>query len=133
MKSKLIAAFEATCQKFSPDRVVADPELNAAFLAECSRLGLTGSAATLNRGADFRQCLLEAAAGVLKASVQGQQLLQELPAQQMNLVAAVWSAEASSLDAQPNSSGENFDKRREWSDTIRRAIPSCFCNVDLLE
>ncbi len=83
--------------------------------------------------ADFRQCLLEAAAGVLKASVHGQQLLEELPAQHMNLVAAVWYAEASSLDAEPNPSGEHYEKRREWSDTIRRAIPSCFCNPELLQ
>lgn len=49
MKSKLLAALDAISQGFSPDRVVADPELNLAFLTECSRLGLTGSAATLNR------------------------------------------------------------------------------------
>jgi site-specific DNA-methyltransferase (adenine-specific) len=49
MKSKLIAALDATCQGFSPDRVVADPELNAAFLSEAGRLGLTAAAATLNR------------------------------------------------------------------------------------
>lgn len=49
MKSKLIAALDATCQGFSPDRVVADPDLNAAFLAEAGRLGLTAAAATLNR------------------------------------------------------------------------------------
>lgn len=49
MKSKLIAALDATCQGFSPDRVVADPDLNAAFVAEAKRLDLTASAATLNR------------------------------------------------------------------------------------
>jgi hypothetical protein len=49
MKSKLIAAFDATCQGFSPDRVVADPVLNAAFVAEASGLALTESAAILNR------------------------------------------------------------------------------------
>lgn len=49
MKSKLLAALDATSQGFSPDRIVADPDLNAAFVAECSRLGLTASAATLNR------------------------------------------------------------------------------------
>ncbi len=49
MKAKLVAAFDATCQGFSPDRVVADPKLNSAFIAEANRLGLTGSAATLNR------------------------------------------------------------------------------------
>ncbi len=49
MKSKLIAAFDATCQGFSPDRVFADPTLNSAFVAEAVRLGLTEPAATLNR------------------------------------------------------------------------------------
>jgi hypothetical protein len=49
MKSRLIAAFEAACQRFSPDRVIADPELNSAFLAEARRLGLTESPVTLNR------------------------------------------------------------------------------------
>ena len=49
MKSKLIAAFDATCQGFSPDRVVADPDLNANFVAEALRLGLTDAAANLNR------------------------------------------------------------------------------------
>lgn len=49
MKSKLIAALDATCQGFSPDRVVADPDLNSAFLSEAGRLGLTAAAATLNR------------------------------------------------------------------------------------
>jgi hypothetical protein len=49
MKSKLRNALDSTSQGLSPDRVVADPELNAAFLAECVRLGLVGSPATLNR------------------------------------------------------------------------------------
>jgi len=49
MKSKLRAAFESTCDGYSPDRVVADPALNQLFLAECYRLGLNGSAATFNR------------------------------------------------------------------------------------
>jgi predicted GIY-YIG superfamily endonuclease len=49
MKSMLIAAFDATCQGFSPDRVVADPELNSAFIAEAARLEITGSATELNR------------------------------------------------------------------------------------
>jgi site-specific DNA-methyltransferase (adenine-specific) len=49
MKSRLVAAFEATSQGFSPDRVVADPELNVAFLDECRRLDLSAAPATLNR------------------------------------------------------------------------------------
>jgi hypothetical protein len=49
MKSALIAAFDSACQGFSPDRVVADPGLNAAFVAEARQLGLTEPAAEINR------------------------------------------------------------------------------------
>jgi len=49
VKSKIIAAFEAVRNANSVDRVVVDPELNAAFLAECRRLELVADAATLNR------------------------------------------------------------------------------------
>ncbi len=47
--SRLREAFEASSEGFSPDRVVADPELNASFLEACRRLGISGSPATLNR------------------------------------------------------------------------------------
>jgi hypothetical protein len=50
MKSKLRAACQNSCRGYSPDRVVADPDLNRDFLQECCRVGLTGSPATLNRG-----------------------------------------------------------------------------------
>jgi len=49
MKAQIRAAFEAVRNRLSPDRVVADPELNAAFLAECRRIGLTGQAREFNR------------------------------------------------------------------------------------
>jgi len=49
MKSELRAAFEAARCGYSPDRVVADPDLNESFLAECRRLGLADPPATLNR------------------------------------------------------------------------------------
>ena len=48
MKDEIIAAFHHACQGFSPDRVVADPGLNQAYLSECHRLGLDLDAATLN-------------------------------------------------------------------------------------
>src|SRR5262249_20700549 len=82
---------------------------------------------------DFRQDLLEAAAGVLKASVAGQGILEEVAPEKMNLVAAVWYAESSSLDAEPDQSDDNYRRRRSWTETIRRSIPSCFCDPDLLE
>jgi site-specific DNA-methyltransferase (adenine-specific) len=49
MKDKLRAAFEVASRGYSPDRVVADPELRAVFVAECRSSGLAGSEATLNR------------------------------------------------------------------------------------
>ncbi len=49
MKSKIISAFEAVHNGSSVDRVVADPDLNKAFIAECRNHGLDAAEATLNR------------------------------------------------------------------------------------
>ncbi len=49
MKSKLRAAYELACSGYSPDRVVADPELDEVFLKECRCLGLVEPASALNR------------------------------------------------------------------------------------
>jgi hypothetical protein len=48
MKNRVVAALDAVCQDYSPDRVVADPDMNEAFLAECARAGLNEPAAFLN-------------------------------------------------------------------------------------
>lgn len=42
-------AFESSHQGYSADRVITDPELNAAFLAECQRFGLDAPPRELNR------------------------------------------------------------------------------------
>ena len=57
MRERIIQAFKEVRHGFSPDRVVADPELDATFLNECRALGLTESDAELNR------CLLNARKG----------------------------------------------------------------------
>ena len=44
----LVEAFRLTHDGFSADRVVADPDLNKAFVDACSRLGLVGDARTWN-------------------------------------------------------------------------------------
>jgi site-specific DNA-methyltransferase (adenine-specific) len=44
----LIDAFAKSSQGFSPDRVVADPELNQEFVDRCRKLGLTGDARIWN-------------------------------------------------------------------------------------
>jgi len=48
MKDKIVAAFLAVRKRKSPDVVIADPELNRAFLEECRRLGLTQADVALN-------------------------------------------------------------------------------------
>lgn len=49
MKDKVIEAFLRASRGFSPDRVVADPDLNREYLIECERLGLGSDVAKLNR------------------------------------------------------------------------------------
>jgi site-specific DNA-methyltransferase (adenine-specific) len=49
MKHNVRLAFEAVSRSYSPDRVVADPELNLPFLARCRELGLSENDSTLNR------------------------------------------------------------------------------------
>jgi hypothetical protein len=49
MKVKIRLAFDDSSRGYSPDRVVADPELRRAFIERCRALGLVGSEATLNR------------------------------------------------------------------------------------
>jgi site-specific DNA-methyltransferase (adenine-specific) len=57
MKESVVRAFQRTSQGFSPDRVVADPELNRVFLDECQRLGLNYDPATINRSLlNSRKC-----------------------------------------------------------------------------
>lgn len=47
---QLLRAFEETRSGWSPDRVVADPVLNQAFLMRCEQLGLRSTAFQLNHG-----------------------------------------------------------------------------------
>lgn len=49
MKDEIVKAFHYARQRFSPERVIADPNLNRACLGECNRLGLGSDAAPLNR------------------------------------------------------------------------------------
>jgi len=49
MKEAIEQAYLATCQGYSADRVVVDPDLNGAYLLECKRLGLEQPPASLNK------------------------------------------------------------------------------------
>jgi hypothetical protein len=45
----IVDAFKAVCCGYSADRIIVDPELNAAFVQKCQTLGLTSPPTTLNR------------------------------------------------------------------------------------
>jgi hypothetical protein len=49
MKDEIVEAFHHARQGYSPDRVVADPDLNRDFLDECKRRGLGSDASKLNQ------------------------------------------------------------------------------------
>jgi hypothetical protein len=76
---------------------------------------------------DFRNYLLEATAGILNRSREGEQFVEELPAEDMNFVAALWYAETCQLTEVKEADTE---ARQFWLTSVRRALPSCFCSPD---
>ena len=79
--------------------------------------------------ASYRNHLLENAAEVLRASIKGQELMEDVPPDQMNFVTSLWYAEWNSV----NQVGEDpTGARQAWLDAVRRALPSCFCPQDHL-
>ena len=83
--------------------------------------------------ADFRSALLESAAEVLRASVAGERLFEDLAPRNVNLVAAIWYAESVSLEQPAEMTTAEQKLRRKWVNTVLRAIPSCFCNPEFLD
>ncbi len=81
---------------------------------------------------EFRNALLETAVSAVEASVGGERLFEMLAPENVSLVAAIWYAEWNSLDTNPPASSEELAGRRAWADNVRRALPSCFCDPDLL-
>ena len=82
---------------------------------------------------EFRSGLLEAAAEVLRASVAGERLLDDVDPQYMNFVAAIWYAESVSLEEHAETSAKETRLRRKWLENLLHSLPSCFCNPDSLE
>ncbi len=84
----------------------------------------------LAENAVFRNDLIENAAEVLRHSIEGAEFIESLPPEYMSFIAALWYAEWSCL--QNLSSDEviesEFQQRKTWLQTLRRAVPSCFCN-----
>jgi hypothetical protein len=80
----------------------------------------------------FRANLLESAAEILQMAVTGTSLIEDMKPENTNLVVALWCAEVNALDGRQEDSVAVFEERRKWTETIRRALPSCFCDPDLL-
>lgn len=73
--------------------------------------------------------ILERAAEVLQIAKRGESPIPELEPDDMNLIAAIWYAE--SCHAVDGHDQEAL-QLRQWLDSVRRAIPSCFVDPDTL-
>lgn len=82
---------------------------------------------------EFRSHLLETAAAVLQTAIDGVTLIEAVPPESMNLVAAIWYAEWSHLEDSTIHSDPYYDERTTWLKNVRHALPSCFCNPELLD
>ena len=78
----------------------------------------------LRNDREFRRALLEDAAIALRQAIGGEALFEEVPAEETNLIAALYFVEWSALQSgEPDADGA----RQKWLDQLRRALPSCFC------
>jgi hypothetical protein len=78
---------------------------------------------------EFANSLLESASEVLRNSSKGQQLIEGLPAKDLNFVAAVWYAEYCAVQSEEADS-QTLEARKAWLAAVRRTLPSCFCNPE---
>ncbi len=83
--------------------------------------------------ADFRNILLETAAEALRAAVAGQQLIEGLPPNEMNLVSAIWFAEWNRIENDTEVSSDERAAVETWLATLRLSIPACFCDHKYLD
>jgi len=82
----------------------------------------------------YRTNLLESATDLLRTAAApgcSEIFIENMPANDMNLIAALWYVEQCTLQSPIASKvpGEHA-KRQEWLLHVRRALPSCFCAVD---
>ncbi len=82
---------------------------------------------------EFRNNLIEGVTNVLTAAGAGEQLLSDVPASQMNFVAATVVCEMTTIEtaAQDVDPGE-LQCRKEWLQVVRRSLPSCLTNQNRL-
>jgi hypothetical protein len=76
---------------------------------------------------EFANGLLEDASIALRNASQGVQLIEGVPATDLNFVAAVWYAENCAVD-QGEADPQTIEARKAWLSAVRGTLPSCFCN-----
>jgi len=76
---------------------------------------------------DFANDLLESASAALRGAAGGEQLIEGVPATDLNFVAAVWYAEYCDVGSE-GTDPETIEARKAWLSVVRRTLPSCFCN-----
>jgi hypothetical protein len=75
----------------------------------------------------FANELLESASIILRDACDGTQVIETVPAESMNFVAAVWYVE-NNIANQFDADSETIKARFAWLATVRRGLPSCFCD-----
>ena len=81
---------------------------------------------------DFRENLLEGAAEILRSAIRGEVVIDGLPPDRTNLLAALWYAEFVSVEEFAAESRDECSGRKAWLQRLQMAVPSCFCNPDEL-
>jgi hypothetical protein len=76
---------------------------------------------------EFANGLLESTAEILRDASEGQASIEGIPTSNLNFLAAVWYAEHCSLN-QGDADPATAEARSAWLSTVRRALPSCFCD-----
>jgi hypothetical protein len=78
---------------------------------------------------EYRNFLLESTAELLAQASSGVQY-GEMPANETNLIYALWYVESSATSQEPESA--ELAKRKKWLKAMRKSLPSCFCSQDML-
>jgi hypothetical protein len=81
---------------------------------------------------EYRTALLETAADILRLAISGTSVIDGVQPDKMNLVAALWCAEINFIDGFHEVNSPIVEQRKAWTDAVRRAVPSCFCDPDFL-
>lgn len=76
---------------------------------------------------EFANGLLEDASEALRHAIRGETLIEGIPPAGLNFVAAVWYAEQCAVET-GGIDPAIVEARKAWLATVRRTLPSCFCD-----